>query len=83
MSCPFHSGLCLDLRFCLGICTREKYLHLWDLTSRISDQTLTYNTHKMRSDGTEEVIPMGKTPRYLTVMSFLINFYWVILMYYT
>ncbi|XP_051231416.1 uncharacterized protein LOC127349591 [Dicentrarchus labrax] len=62
-------GLCFDLRFCLGICSGEKYLHLWDLTCRISDQTLTYNIHKPRSDGTEEVIPMGKTLRYAVCRS--------------
>ncbi|XP_027143899.1 uncharacterized protein LOC109137463 [Larimichthys crocea] len=62
-------GLCFDLRFCLGICSGQKYLHLWDLTSRITDQTLTYNIHKLRSDGTQEVIPMGKTPRYAVCRS--------------
>lgn len=62
---PFPLGVCFDLRFCLGICSGEKYLLLWDLTPRIGDQTLTYNIHKLRSDGTEEVIPMAKTPRYL------------------
>nr|XP_046237578.1 uncharacterized protein si:ch211-212k18.6 [Scatophagus argus] len=63
-------GLCFDLRFCLGICNGEKYLRLWDLTTRINDQTLTYNIHKQRSDGTEEVIPMGKTLRYAVCRSF-------------
>ncbi|XP_074480037.1 uncharacterized protein LOC141760845 [Sebastes fasciatus] len=62
-------GLCFDLRFCLGICSGEKYLRLWDLTSRISDQALTYNIHKLRSEGTEEVIPMGETPRYAVCRS--------------
>ncbi|XP_042256653.1 uncharacterized protein LOC121889028 [Thunnus maccoyii] len=62
-------GLCFDLRFCLGICSGEKYLHLWDLTSRINDQSLTYNIHKPRSDGTQEVIPMGKTMRYAVCRS--------------
>ncbi|KAI3376664.1 hypothetical protein L3Q82_017094 [Scortum barcoo] len=66
---PFPLGLCFDLRFCLGICSREKYLFLWDLTPRISDQTLTYNIHKLRSDGTEEVIPVGKTLRYAVCRS--------------
>lgn len=59
------SGLCFDLRFCLGICSGEKHLRLWNLTSRINDQTLTYNINKLRSDGSEEVVPMGKTPRYI------------------
>ncbi|XP_041821593.1 uncharacterized protein LOC121626912 [Chelmon rostratus] len=62
-------GLCFDLRLCVGICSGEKYLRLWDLTSRISDQTLTYNIHKLRSDGTEEVIPMGRSQRYAVCRS--------------
>ncbi|XP_029311219.1 uncharacterized protein LOC115023989 [Cottoperca gobio] len=62
-------GLCFDLRFCMGICNGEKYLHLWDLTSRISDQALTYNIHKLRSQGTEEIVPMGKTQRYAVCRS--------------
>ncbi|GLD68196.1 uncharacterized protein AKAME5_001950600, partial [Lates japonicus] len=62
-------GLCFDLRFCLGICSGEKYLRLWNLTSRINDQTLTYNINKLRSDGSEEVVPMGKTPRYAVCRS--------------
>ncbi|XP_038586012.1 uncharacterized protein LOC119911275 [Micropterus salmoides] len=62
-------GVCFDLRYCLGICSGEKYLRLWDLTSRISDQTLTYNIYKLRSDGTEEVIPVGKPPRYAVCRS--------------
>ncbi|XP_018549377.2 NACHT domain- and WD repeat-containing protein 1 [Lates calcarifer] len=62
-------GLCFDLRFCLGICSGEKHLRLWNLTSRINDQTLTYNINKLRSDGSEEVVPMGKTPRYAVCRS--------------
>ncbi|XP_071402446.1 uncharacterized protein [Centroberyx affinis] len=63
------AGLCFDLRFCLGICSGEKYLRLWDLRSRINDQTLTYNVHKPRSDGTAEVVPVGKSPRYAVCRS--------------
>ncbi|XP_054863824.1 uncharacterized protein LOC118470977 [Amphiprion ocellaris] len=62
-------GLCFDLRFCVGICSGEKYLHLWDLTSTIDDQTLTYNIHNPRCDGTEEILPMGKTQRYVLCRS--------------
>ncbi|XP_049924061.1 uncharacterized protein LOC126404723 [Epinephelus moara] len=62
-------GLCFDLHLCLGICSGEKYLCLWDLTSRINDHALTYNIHKPRSEGTEEIIPMGKTPRYAVCRS--------------
>ncbi|XP_041842468.1 uncharacterized protein LOC121640694 [Melanotaenia boesemani] len=62
-------ALCFDLRFCLGICSGQKYLLLWDLTSSITDQTLTYNIHKLRSDGTEDVFPLGKTSRYAVCRS--------------
>ncbi|XP_030018609.1 uncharacterized protein LOC115438877 [Sphaeramia orbicularis] len=62
-------GICRHLRFCLGICSGQRYLRLWDLTSRMTDQTLTYNIHKTRSDGTEEIIPMGKNPRYAVCFS--------------
>ncbi|XP_032355068.1 uncharacterized protein LOC116669372 isoform X2 [Etheostoma spectabile] len=69
--CPavLTNGLCFDLRFCLGVCSGEKYLRLWDLTSRISDRALTYNIHTLRSEGTEEVVPMGKTLRYAVCRS--------------
>ncbi|XP_063043680.1 uncharacterized protein LOC134438020 [Engraulis encrasicolus] len=62
-------GMCLDLRFCLGFCGGERFLRLWDLASRINDQTLTYNTHKTRSDGTVEVIPMATPCRYVLCRS--------------
>ncbi|XP_028461906.1 uncharacterized protein LOC114573893 isoform X2 [Perca flavescens] len=69
--CPavLTKGLCFDLRFCLGVCSGEKYLRLWDLTSRIRDRALTYNIYKLRSEGTEEVVPMGKTQRYAVCRS--------------
>ncbi|KAK6323042.1 hypothetical protein J4Q44_G00053810 [Coregonus suidteri] len=63
------AGVCLELRFCVGVCSGERYLRLWDLSSRINDQTLTYNVHKVKSDGTEEVILMGKHPRYAVCRS--------------
>lgn len=50
---PLPSGPCFDLHFCLGIWLPG------------SDQTLTYNIHKLRSYGTEEVTPMGKTLGYV------------------
>lgn len=60
---PVLEGVCFDLRFCLGFCQGERFLRLWNLASRINDQSLTYNTHRVRSDGTQEVIPMGKDSR--------------------
>ncbi len=63
--CSSPAGMCLDLRFCLGFCGGERFLRLWNLASRINDQTLTYNTHKTRSDGTVEVIPMGTPSRWV------------------
>ncbi|KAG7461821.1 hypothetical protein MATL_G00195090 [Megalops atlanticus] len=62
-------GTCFDLRFCLGICTGEKYLRMWNLASRINDQSLTYNVHKVKSDGTAEEISMSKHPRYVVCRS--------------
>eukprot|EP00063_Salmo_salar_P087124 XP_014061959.1 PREDICTED: uncharacterized protein LOC106608527 isoform X2 [Salmo salar] len=63
------AGVCLELRFCVGVCSGERYPRLWDLSSRVNDQTLTYNVHKVKSDGTEEVILMGKHPRYAVCKS--------------
>ena len=75
LPCPITrtpKGLCRDLHYCVGVCPREGYLRLWDLSSRINDQSLTYNVHKPRSDGTGEVVPAaaaaaaaaaGGTPR--------------------
>lgn len=60
---PLFVGVCLELRFCVGVCSGERYPRLWDLSSRVNDQTLTYNVHKVKRDGTEEVILMGKRPR--------------------
>ncbi|XP_070978142.1 uncharacterized protein [Oncorhynchus clarkii lewisi] len=63
------AGVCLELRFCVGVCSGERYPRLWDLSSRVNDQTLTYNVHKVKRDGTEEVILMGKRPRYAVCKS--------------
>ncbi|KAG9274177.1 hypothetical protein AMEX_G11074 [Astyanax mexicanus] len=59
------AGICPDLRFCLGFCSGERYLRLWNLISRINDQTLTYNIHRVQRDGTQEIIPMDKYPSYV------------------
>ncbi|KAG5260928.1 hypothetical protein AALO_G00298090 [Alosa alosa] len=62
-------GMCFDLRFCLGFCRGERFLRLWNLVSRLNDQSLTYNSHRVRRDGTKEVIPLGKVPRYVLCRS--------------
>ncbi|KAJ8262209.1 hypothetical protein GJAV_G00163800 [Gymnothorax javanicus] len=62
-------GFCADMRFCLGICNGEKYLRMWNLALRINDQSLTYNVHKVKSDGIAEVIPLRKYPRYVVCRS--------------
>ncbi|KAG5844984.1 hypothetical protein ANANG_G00133960 [Anguilla anguilla] len=62
-------GCCSDMRFCLGICNGEPYLRMWNLALGINDQSLTYNVHKVKSDGIAEVIPMSKYPRYVVCRS--------------
>ncbi|KAK0131674.1 NACHT domain- and WD repeat-containing protein 1 [Merluccius polli] len=67
---PAPPGLCRDLHYCVGFCGGERYLRLWDFSSRINDQSLTYNVHKPRSDGTQEIVPMSTTsPRYAVCRS--------------
>ena len=61
---PGPKGLCGNLRCCVGVCAGERYLRLWDFSSRINDQSLTYNVHKARSDGTREVVHTGGSPRW-------------------
>ncbi|KAJ8383073.1 hypothetical protein SKAU_G00038510 [Synaphobranchus kaupii] len=62
-------GSCFDMQFCLGICNDEPYLRMWNLVSRINDQSLTYNVHKVKSDGILEVKPSSKYPRYVVCRS--------------
>ncbi|XP_015201323.2 uncharacterized protein [Lepisosteus oculatus] len=59
------AGTCSDLRFCLGVCSNESYIRVWNLASRINDQSLCYNVYKVKSDGAEDVVPMKKYPRYV------------------
>lgn len=56
-------GICSDLRFCLAYCVGERYLCLWNLASRINDQSLTYNIHRKQSDGIQNIIANDKYPR--------------------
>lgn len=58
------AGVCADLQYCVGFCAGERVLRTWNLSSKINDQTLIYNVHKVHSDGTREIIPTQKHPRY-------------------
>ncbi|KAK7176931.1 hypothetical protein R3I93_001002 [Phoxinus phoxinus] len=62
-------GVCSDLRYCVGFCAGEQFLRMWNLGSRINDQTLTYNVHKAHSDGTAEIVTMQRYPRYVVCRS--------------
>ncbi|XP_067301621.1 uncharacterized protein [Pseudorasbora parva] len=62
-------GVCSDLRYCVGFCAGEHFLRMWNLGSRINDQTLTYNVHKAHSDGTAEIVTMQRYPRYVVCRS--------------
>ncbi|XP_051510932.1 uncharacterized protein LOC127415919 [Myxocyprinus asiaticus] len=63
------AGVCSDLQYCVGFCAGERYLRMWNLASKINDQTLTFNVHKAHSDGTEEITPMHRYPRYVVCRS--------------
>ncbi|XP_058637661.1 uncharacterized protein LOC131543863 [Onychostoma macrolepis] len=62
-------GVCSDLRYGIGFCPGERFLRMWNLGSRINDQTLTYNVHKVHSDGTAEIVTMQRYPRYVVCQS--------------
>ncbi|MBN3301764.1 NWD2 protein, partial [Amia calva] len=62
-------GTCFDLRFCLGVCNNENYLRVWNLASKINDQSLCYNVHRVKGDGIEEIFPMENYPRYVVCKS--------------
>ncbi|KAB5579452.1 hypothetical protein PHYPO_G00195220 [Pangasianodon hypophthalmus] len=63
------AGICSDLRFCVGFCMGERYLRVWNLASRINDQSLVYNIHRVQSDGIQEIIAMDKYPSYVVCRS--------------
>lgn len=69
---PVLKGLCRDLHYCVGFCAGERYLRLWDIASRINDQRLTYNVHKPRSDGTQEIVPMCESQRWAEVQTLVL-----------
>ncbi|XP_041079688.1 uncharacterized protein LOC121297430 [Polyodon spathula] len=63
-------GSCIDLRFCLAVCRKENHIRKWNLASKINDQSLSFNSHKVKSiDGTEEIIPMKNYSSYVVCKS--------------
>ncbi|XP_039606977.1 uncharacterized protein LOC120527534 isoform X2 [Polypterus senegalus] len=69
-SCVVTGGTCFDLRYCLAACENENSLRIWNLASKINDQSLTYNVHNSKKhDGTEEIISMVNYPRYVVCKS--------------
>ncbi|TRY69677.1 hypothetical protein DNTS_030265 [Danionella cerebrum] len=62
-------GVCSDLHFCVGFCIGDRFLRVWDLASKINDQTLTFNVHKSRVDGTARIVTMQRFPRYVVCLS--------------
>ncbi|KAK6493133.1 hypothetical protein HHUSO_G2632 [Huso huso] len=63
-------GACTDLRFCLAVCGKENHIRKWNLASKINDQSLSFNSHKVKSiDGTEEIIPMKNYSSYVVCKS--------------
>ncbi|GCB63918.1 hypothetical protein scyTo_0013262 [Scyliorhinus torazame] len=63
-------GFCLDLHFCLAVCDGENFLRVWNLASKINDQSLSISVNNMKNiEGIEEIIPMKNYPRYAVCMS--------------
>nr|XP_014340238.1 PREDICTED: uncharacterized protein LOC102364681 [Latimeria chalumnae] len=59
------AGVCFDLQYCLAICDRESSLRVWNLASKINDQSLNITMNNVkRKDGVEEIITMKSYPRY-------------------
>eukprot|EP00062_Callorhinchus_milii_P020822 gi/632976972/ref/XP_007905088.1/ PREDICTED: uncharacterized protein LOC103187409 [Callorhinchus milii] len=60
------AGVCFDLRFCLAVCKGESFLRVWNLASKINDQSLNVNVTKMKkTKGIEEIFPMKNYPSYV------------------
>ncbi|XP_038661641.1 NACHT and WD repeat domain-containing protein 2-like [Scyliorhinus canicula] len=63
-------GFCLDLHFCLAVCDGENFLRVWNLASKINDQSLSISVNNMKNiEGIEEITPMKNYPRYVVCMS--------------
>ncbi|XP_041042816.1 uncharacterized protein LOC121277430 [Carcharodon carcharias] len=63
-------GSCLDLHFCLAVCRGENFLRVWNLASKINDQSLSISVNNMKNnEGIEEITPMKSYPRYVVCMS--------------
>ncbi|XP_060102459.1 uncharacterized protein LOC132577048 isoform X2 [Heteronotia binoei] len=58
-------GVCSDLRYCLAFCDGENYLQLWNLASKINDQSLTVTVSKRKkTNGIQNIVTMENYPRY-------------------
>ncbi|XP_048383603.1 uncharacterized protein LOC125451016 isoform X2 [Stegostoma tigrinum] len=63
-------GACLDLHFCLAICNGENFLRVWNLASKINDQSLSISVNNMKNtEMIEEIVPMKSYPGYIVCMS--------------
>ncbi|XP_067885458.1 uncharacterized protein [Heterodontus francisci] len=63
-------GACLDLHFCLAVCNGENFLRVWNLASKINDQSLSVSVNNMKNiEGIEEITPMKSYPSYVVCMS--------------
>ncbi|KAG8453786.1 hypothetical protein GDO86_000422 [Hymenochirus boettgeri] len=63
-------GICCDLRYCVAFLDGENFLRSWNLASRVNDQTLSMNLHRVkRTDGIQEIITMRHFPRYVVCRS--------------
>ncbi|XP_069796593.1 uncharacterized protein [Narcine bancroftii] len=63
-------GTCLDLHFCLAICSGENFLRVWNLASRINDQSLSISTNNMKNaEGIVDITPMKSNPSYAVCRS--------------
>ncbi|XP_043561220.1 uncharacterized protein LOC122557528 isoform X2 [Chiloscyllium plagiosum] len=63
-------GTCLDLHFCLAICNGENFLRVWNLASKINDQSLSISVNNMKNFETiEKISPMKSYPGYVVCMS--------------
>nr|XP_056711044.1 uncharacterized protein LOC130482358 [Euleptes europaea] len=58
-------GICSDLRYCLAFCDGENYLKLWNLASKINDQSLIVTVSKgKKTNGIRNIVTMENYPRY-------------------
>ncbi|XP_030048517.1 uncharacterized protein LOC115462659 [Microcaecilia unicolor] len=69
-SSVLSGGVCFDLRYCLGFCEGENSLRMWNLASKINDQSLSVSMGRgKQTDGIQELITMKNYPRYVVCRS--------------